>query len=78
MSQSKDKTAKKLSDGDRPLSDNPSNLELPDSDTVVSKISFVSPKGRKYQIIKTNERDEYEDTRVEKKRGIQRRSPLKD
>ncbi len=39
--------------------------ELPDADEIIQEVSFISPKGRKYQIIKTNEMDEYEEYRAE-------------
>jgi hypothetical protein len=33
---------------------------LPDKDTVISEREFTSPKGKRYRIIKTTERDPYD------------------
>jgi hypothetical protein len=33
---------------------------LPDKESVVSEKTLVSPKGRRYRILKTNERDAYD------------------
>ena len=69
MSRTKDE--KKPKRDDKFLSvvqENKSNLILPDPDTVISVVAFVSPSGKKYQIIKTDERDEYEDKQANKPR----------
>ena len=36
------------------------NPGLPDKKTIVSEHIFVSPKGRRYRIITTTEKDEYD------------------
>lgn len=69
---SSDKTKKKWAKGDKPSpieSEKTNKLILPDPDTVLAVIPFVSPKGTKFQIIKTNQRDQYEDKPPKKKRG---------
>ena len=72
MSDSRNKTPKKSADSDKLPPDDPvdsDKLELPDPDTIIAEVTLVSPTGKKYQIIKTTERDEYEETKAEKKRG---------
>ncbi|HEY0408118.1 MAG TPA: hypothetical protein VGC89_20440 [Pyrinomonadaceae bacterium] len=34
--------------------------DIPDPETIVARIPFTSPTGRKFTIIRTNERDAYE------------------
>ena len=36
------------------------NPGLPDKETVIGERTFVSPKGKRYRIIKTTERDPYD------------------
>lgn len=43
-----------------------SNLELPDPDKILAEVTFVSPKGTTYQILKTNEKDLYETEKAKK------------
>lgn len=60
--------AKKKTDKNKPKRDKRDRLdesELPDPDSIVEKVTFVSPKGEKYQIIKTDELDEYEEPATE-------------
>jgi hypothetical protein len=38
------------------------NPGLPDPETVVSERIFISPKGRRYRILRTTERDPYDPT----------------
>jgi hypothetical protein len=41
---------------------------LPDPEEIVAERSFVSPKGKRYRVLRTNERDAYEeDDRPERK-----------
>lgn len=72
MSRTSDKTKKKSADEPK----NTNKLILPDPDTVLAEVSFVSPKGTKFQIIKTNQRDEYESPPTEKK--CSNRNPSED
>jgi len=44
------------------------NPLLPDPDSIVSEVSFISPSGKEIKIIKTNERDEYEQSPAKKTR----------
>jgi len=41
---------------------------LPDDASVVSSKSFTSPRGKKYRIIKTTERDPYDTPEVDEKK----------
>jgi hypothetical protein len=34
---------------------------LPDPEEIVAEHSFVSPKGKRYRVLRTNERDAYEE-----------------
>jgi hypothetical protein len=36
------------------------NLGLPDKETIVSERTFTSPKGKRYRIIRTTEKDPYD------------------
>jgi hypothetical protein len=45
------------------------NPGLPDKETVVSERAFVSPKGNRYRIIRTTEKDPYDPPDDEKKGG---------
>jgi hypothetical protein len=36
------------------------NPGLPDKDTVISERTFTSPKGRRYRILRTTEKDPYD------------------
>jgi hypothetical protein len=38
----------------------PRNPGLPDKDTVISERTFTSPKGMRYRIIRTTEKDPYD------------------
>ena len=38
----------------------PRNLGLPDPKTIVSERTFVSPKGTRFRIIRTTEKDPYD------------------
>jgi hypothetical protein len=54
MSKAKDADEERKDQRDR------RNPGLPDPATVVSERMFTSPKGRRYRIIKTNEKDPYD------------------
>jgi hypothetical protein len=41
-------------------SDQPKRRGLPDKASIVSTGSFVSPAGRRFKILRTNEKDEYD------------------
>lgn len=41
-------------------SEEETNPLLPDPDSIVAEVTFISPKGKEIKIIRTNERDEYE------------------
>lgn len=51
--------AKKKGEKD-PKRPTPHNPGLPDKDTVISERLFTSPKGKRYRIIKTTEKDPYD------------------
>jgi hypothetical protein len=38
----------------------PGRTGMPDSDSIIEEKEFESPSGKKYRILKTDERDEYE------------------
>jgi len=38
----------------------PANPGLPDKETIVSERTFISPKGKRYRIIRTTEKDPYD------------------
>lgn len=54
--------------GDPPDAAPPRNPGLPDPKTVVSERTFVSPKGRRFRIIRTTEKDPYDPDDNDKKR----------
>jgi hypothetical protein len=39
----------------------PGRTGMPDGDSILAEKEFESPSGRKYRILKTDERDEYEE-----------------
>ena len=45
----------------------PRNPGLPDPKTIVSERTFISPKGRRYRIITTTEKDPYDPDEKENK-----------
>jgi hypothetical protein len=53
--------------GENPGSARPRNPGLPDPKTVVSERTFVSPKGRRFRIIRTTEKDPYDPDDPDKK-----------
>ena len=55
-------------------SEEKTNPLLPDPDSIVAELTFVSPKGKEIKIIRTNERDEYEQPSA-KKAEKRRRHP---
>ncbi len=55
-------------------SEEKTNPLLPDPDSIVAEVTFTSPKGKKIKIIRTDERDEYEQPSA-KKAGKRRRRP---
>jgi len=57
MSKNKDAGDVRTDQRDAPEQPNPG---LPDPATVVSERMFTSPKGRRYRIIKTTEKDPYD------------------
>ena len=48
------------SSGETPSSARPRNPGLPDPKTIVSERTFVSPKGTRFRIIRTTEKDPYD------------------
>jgi hypothetical protein len=44
----------------KPRSSSEPNPGLPDKATVISEREFISPKGKRYRIIRTTERDPYD------------------
>lgn len=65
---SKGKKSRKASQERRKSSGAP-NPGLPDKETVISERTFVSPKGKRYRIIRTTEKDPYDPPDDEKKGG---------
>lgn len=64
MSERKCKTKNKPKQTESDLSNKLNKSDkwyLPDDKSVVSKEIFISPKGKKYQIIETDQKDEYEE-----------------
>ena len=53
--------------GTAPPSARPHNPGLPDPKTVVAERTFVSPKGRRFRIITTTEKDPYDPDDNDKK-----------
>jgi hypothetical protein len=54
-------------------SEEKTNPLLPNPDSIVAEVTFISPKGKEIKIIRTNERDEYE--RPPAKKAGKRRHP---
>jgi hypothetical protein len=54
---------------ERPKPAKTPNPGLPDKDTVISERTFTSPKGRRYRIIRTTEKDPYDPPDDENKSG---------
>ena len=46
--------------GETPPTGKPPNPGLPDPKSVVSERTFISPKGRRYRILRTTEKDPYD------------------
>ncbi len=55
--------------GEKPKSGEAPNPGLPDPKSVVSERIFVSPKGRRYRILRTTEKDPYDPPDDQGKKG---------
>jgi hypothetical protein len=53
----------------KPKPSPPPNPGLPDKETIVSERMFTSPKGKRYRIIRTTEKDPYDPPDDENKSG---------
>lgn len=57
----KNKDAPRGQDDNRVEESSPPRAGLPDDDSILEEKAFVSPSGKKYRILKTDETDEYEE-----------------